>query len=212
MITIPPIEKTRYWSVQLIDLYTHNFDYLGTRTTGNGGGSFLITGPGWKGGSPKGITKVIRSETEIAVALFRTQLLDPADLDNVKAIQSRYVAQPLSAFVGRTAPKAAPPIDFVTPLTPAEQKTSLEFFNLVNFLLRFAPVHPSEKELRARFARIGVDAGKTLDVDALSPEMKKAMTDGMADAITDFEAVQRRIDIRCDSHRDSCRPSTPSGR
>lgn len=39
-------EKTRYFSVQLIDYYTFNFDYIGTRTTGNGGGSFLLAGPG----------------------------------------------------------------------------------------------------------------------------------------------------------------------
>lgn len=60
VFTVPPIEKERYWSLQLIDLYTHNFDYLGTRTTGNGGGSFMIAGPNWKGTTPKGITKVIR--------------------------------------------------------------------------------------------------------------------------------------------------------
>jgi hypothetical protein len=42
----------------LIDLYTHNFDYLGSRATGNDGGSFMIAGPNWKGEKPKGITKV----------------------------------------------------------------------------------------------------------------------------------------------------------
>ena len=84
---MPPIAKERYWSLQLIDLYTHNFDILGSRTTGNDGGSFLIAGPKWRGEKPKGITKVIRCETEIASAQFRTQLFNPADLDNVKKIQ-----------------------------------------------------------------------------------------------------------------------------
>jgi hypothetical protein len=55
VLTIPPIEKNRYFSVQLIDAYTHNYDYIGTRTTGTGGGSFLIAGPGWKGAAPAGI-------------------------------------------------------------------------------------------------------------------------------------------------------------
>lgn len=40
VITLPPIEQNRYYSVQLVDLYTYNSDYLGTRTTGNGGGNF----------------------------------------------------------------------------------------------------------------------------------------------------------------------------
>ena len=34
----------------------------------------------------------------------------------------------LSAFLGQRGTKAAPAIDFIKPLTPAEQKTSLEFF------------------------------------------------------------------------------------
>ena len=36
------MEKERYFSVQLIDYYTFNFDYIGTRTTGNGGGHSAI--------------------------------------------------------------------------------------------------------------------------------------------------------------------------
>ena len=57
VLTIPPIEKKRYFSIQLIDLYTHNFDYIGSRTTGNEGGRFLIAGPGWNGDVPDSITK-----------------------------------------------------------------------------------------------------------------------------------------------------------
>src|ERR1043165_2940628 len=49
VLTVPVIDKSRYFSVQLIDLYTQNFDYIGSRATGNDGGSFLIAGPGWKG-------------------------------------------------------------------------------------------------------------------------------------------------------------------
>ena len=48
VLTMPVIPKDRYFSVQLIDAYTFNFDYIGSRTTGNDGGSFLIAGPGWR--------------------------------------------------------------------------------------------------------------------------------------------------------------------
>ena len=53
VLTVPAMEKERYFSVQLIDYYTFNFDYIGTRTTGNGGGSFLLAGPDWKGETPR---------------------------------------------------------------------------------------------------------------------------------------------------------------
>jgi hypothetical protein len=88
VLSVPAMEKNRYFSVQLIDYYTFNFDYIGTRTTGNNGGSFLLAGPGWKGATPKGITKVFRCETELAFPAYRTQLFDPNDLDNVKKVQS----------------------------------------------------------------------------------------------------------------------------
>ena len=102
---IPKIDRKRYWSLQLIDLYTFNFDYLGSRTTGNDGGAYMVAGPNWHGEIPKGIDKVIRCETEIASAQFRTQLFNPEDLENVKKVQSQYVVKPLSAFLGQPAPR-----------------------------------------------------------------------------------------------------------
>src|SRR5436309_15751121 len=44
VLTVPVIEKNRYFSIQLIDLYTYNFAYIGSRSTGNNGGSYLIAG------------------------------------------------------------------------------------------------------------------------------------------------------------------------
>ena len=163
VLTVPPIEKERYFSIQLIDAYTFNFAYIGSRATGNDGGSYLIAGPGWKGETPKGVKEVIRSETELVLAAYRTQLFNPDDLDNVKKIQDEYSAEPLSKFLGQPAPAAAPAIDFIKPLSPADEKTSPEFFNILNFVLQFCPTDPSETELMARFAKIGVGAGKTVD-------------------------------------------------
>jgi hypothetical protein len=194
VLTVPAIEKTRYFSVQLIDAYTHNFAYIGSRATGNDGGSFLIAGPGWQGDTPEGVSQVIRSETELALGAYRTQLFDPGDLENVKKVQAGYKAEPLSAFLGRPAPPAAPPIDFIDPLTPATQKTSLQFFNILSFVLQFCPTVPSETDLMKRFARIGVGAGRTLDESRLSPEMKTAIEQGMADAWTDFTKLRKQID------------------
>ncbi len=142
VLTVPPIEKDRYFSIQLIDAYTFNFAYIGSRATGNDGGSFLVAGPGWKGETPKGVKEVIRSETEFVLAGYRTQLFNPADLDNVKKIQAGYKVQPLSAFLGQPAPAAAPAIDFIKPLTAADERKSLEFFNILNFILQFTPTDP----------------------------------------------------------------------
>jgi hypothetical protein len=193
VLTVPPIEKERYFSIQLIDAYTFNFDYIGSRATGNGGGSLLIAGPGWKGETPKGVSKIFRSETEFVFAVYRTQLFRPDDLDNVKKVQASYKAEPLSAFLGQPAPAAAPAIDFIKPLTLDEEKTSPAFFNVLNFVLQFCPTVPSEAELMARFAKIGIGAGKAFDVNTLSPEVKTAIRQGMADAWVDFANLNTRF-------------------
>ena len=62
VISVPAISDKRYYSFQLIDLYTHNFNYIGTRSTGFGAGSYMIAGPEWNGEKPDGIEKVIKTE------------------------------------------------------------------------------------------------------------------------------------------------------
>lgn len=76
-------------------------------------------------------------------------------------------------------------------LTPETQKTSLDFFNVLNFVLQFCPTVPSEVELMARFSKIGVGSGKTIDVAKLTPEMKKALAGGMADAWEEFADFEK---------------------
>jgi hypothetical protein len=193
VLTVPAMEKERYFSIQLIDYYTFNFDYIGTRTSGNDGGSFLLAGPDWAGETPKGIKKVFRCETQLAFPGYRTQLLNADDIENVRKIQAAYKVQPLSAFLGRAAPEAAPAIDFIKPLSPAEQKTSPEFFNILNFVLQFCPTHPSENALMERFAKIGVGAGKTFDASQLLPDLSTAIAQGMADAWADFAGVHKQF-------------------
>lgn len=190
VLTIPPIEAGRYFSVQFIDAYTYNFAYVGSRTTGNGGGTYLLAGPNWHGEKPAGITEVVQSDTDFAFAAYRTQLFGPDDLDNVKKIQASYRAQPLSAFLNQPAPAAAPAIDFVKPLAPEQEKTSAEFFDILDFTLRYAPTLPSEKDLRARFATIGIGGDDAFNADTLTPDMRAAIEGGMADAWAEFTALQ----------------------
>jgi hypothetical protein len=111
-----------------------------------------------------------------------------------KKIQAGYKAEPLSVFLGQSAPKAARAVDFIKPLTTDDERKSLEFFNILNFILQFTPTDPSETELMARFAKIGVGAGKTFNATTFPPEMKTAIEQGMADAWVDLENLKKQID------------------
>jgi hypothetical protein len=112
VLAVPEVEKNRYYSIQFTDAYTFNIDYAGISTTGNDAANLLVVGPGWKGETPKGIKKIIRSETDILMPIYRGQLFNPDDIENVKKVQTGFKVQPLSAFLGEPAPQAAPAIDF----------------------------------------------------------------------------------------------------
>ena len=182
VISVPAMPKGRYYSLQFIDMYTHNFAYVGSRATGNEAGHYLLAGPAWQGAVPEGVKSVIRSETHFAFVLYRTQLFGASDLEDVKKIQAQYTVRPLSQFTGTAPPPPAAPVDFMKPLSAEAQKTSPEFFAILNFLFRFTPTHPSETALMERFARAGIGPGQSFDVAALSAEQRQAVEQGMADA------------------------------
>lgn len=202
VLTLPKVEDGRYFSAQFVDQYTFNFAYLGSRTSGNSGGNFLLAGPDWKGEIPPGIERVIRSETRFAFVFYRTQLFNPADIDNVKTVQAGYKVQPLSTFLGKPAP-ATTAVDFIKPLTQEQERSSLEFFNVLNFVLNFCPTHPDEEALMQRFAKLGIGPGQSFNADTLSPQLRQAIADGMADAWSkDFAELEKLRNARKVTSRD----------
>jgi len=179
VISVPEI-KGRYYSFQLVDMYTHNFAYIGTRATGTAAGSYLVAGPAWTGDKPAGVAAVLRTEGNFVYSLTRTAVSGKEDVPNVAAIQQQYRVQPLSAFLGRSAPASAPSGDF-----PAYDKTAAEsadFIKYFNYLLGQLVVHPSEQALIARFGRIGVGPNRTFDAAALGADTRRALDDGVTSA------------------------------
>ena len=175
VLCVPKIEKNRYYSVMLADLYSDNYGYIGSRATGNDGGCYLVAGPDWSGEAPAGIAKVFRSETQFSFIIYRTQLFNPADIENVKKIQAGYTVQTLSAFLKQSAPPAAPAIDF--PKFVGEDPFKTKFPAYLDFLLQFAPATGAaaiEAPLREKFASIGIGPGKKFDFKDLSLEQKAA--------------------------------------
>lgn len=192
VVTMPAIEPNRYYTGQIVDLYTHNAAYLGTRVFGNDGGNFLIAGPGWDGELPDNIRAVIPCETELLYILFRIQLFNASDLEQVQTLQAGIKAQPLSQFVGKPAPLEAPAIAW-PPLVDGMTETPV-IFRYLNFLLQFAPTHPSETELMTRFAQSGIGAGNPFDVSTFAPEIQQAIADGITDFWQqDFAGIMQRV-------------------
>ena len=185
---VPDIPKNRYYSVQLTDMYTFNYGYVGSRATGNDAGCYMITGPGWKGKTPQGISKVFQSETQFSLLIYRTQLFNASDIDNVKKIQAGYTVQPLSAYLHEPAPPAAPPIDFPK-FTEDAFKT--DFPAYLNFLLQFCPEVPQEATVRLLFAPIGIGPGKPFDFSKLTEVQKGELALAVKKG---YDSIQERRD------------------
>jgi hypothetical protein len=179
VLCVPKVEKGRYYVVQLGDLYTFNYGYIGTRATGNDAGCYMVAGPDWKGDTPAGIKRVFHSETQFSGAAYRTQLFNPSDMPNVKKIQAGYTVQPLSRFLKQPAPPAAPAIDFPE-FTKDDMK--LPFPKFLNFILQFCPEVQGEQETRAKLAALGLGAGKSFDLDKLSEADKAEEALGVKEA------------------------------
>jgi hypothetical protein len=176
VISVPAIEKERYYSVQLVDGNAYNYGYIGSRATGVEAGDYLLVGPDWNGETPAGIKKVFRSSTPFSITLFRTQLFNADDMPNVVKIQDGYKAQPLSAFLNMPAPAPAPKIDFVSATTAG---IKANFYEYLDAALAFVPVTPENKAIREKLASIGVGPGKSFDFKDLSLEHKAAIAMAM---------------------------------
>lgn len=89
----------RYYSVQLTDPFDVDFAYVGTRTTGTQAGDYLITGPGWKGKVPSGMTRISSPNNSVLV-LGRILVYSDTDLPTAYNLAKQIQLTPLSH--GRT--------------------------------------------------------------------------------------------------------------
>jgi hypothetical protein len=184
VISVPAVEKKRYYSVQLTDGNTFNYGYIGSRATGTDAGDYLIAGPRWKGEKPAGVKQVFQATTDFGLVIFRTQLFGPADMPNVEKVQAGYKVQPLSSYLKQPAPAAAPAVNW-TKFDKDLVKT--EFFEYLDFALQFAPATPDEADIRAKLASIGVGPDKKFNFKDLSAEHKAAILIAMKEGEDEIE-------------------------
>ena len=151
VIGVPKMEDSRYYSVQLIDSHTHNFGYIGTRTTGNGAGQFMIAGPSWRGETPVGITQLIRTESYVPMGLIRIEVKGEDDLQRVHTLQDAFAVTPLSEFLGNEAPADAPTLSWVAPIGQGDEWNP-DFIKVLRFIHdELIEAHPTETALFERY-------------------------------------------------------------
>lgn len=178
VLEVPAITDGRYYSFQIIDMYTYNIAYVGSRATGSGAGAYMFVGPNWDGETPEGISKVIHSEGNYLLALGRTQVFGPDDVEAAQAVMQGYKVQSLNAYQGMMETAVIPQNPQLPPFNP-QKVADANFITYLNALMTLGPVHPDEKVMFERFAKIGIEPGKPFDLENIDPEILKAINEGV---------------------------------
>jgi hypothetical protein len=145
-----PTDTSRYWSVALMDLFTDNFAYVGTRATKGEGGRFWIVGPEWRESPPAGI-KLLRSTTNDVWLLGRVVVDGPQDLPNARALQQKITV---------TLPPQRPAARPYSAVARNVEDPS-DFLGIVNEGLARSPGEQGHTRRAARFRSLGLGAGVT---------------------------------------------------
>lgn len=190
VITVPEIEN-RYYSIQLIDMFTNNLGYVGTRTTGSKAGSYLVVGPQWQGAKPGDVKRVFRSGSNFVYCIIRTGVDGPDDVPAVVKIQQGYHLTPLNVFLGRSRIPVASGITF-SAYNP-QKASSAGFVDYLNFLLTQVRVPPSEEALMKRFELIGIAPGQLSASVRLAPAMRDAIDEGVGAALVEISKAARDL-------------------
>jgi hypothetical protein len=185
MVISVPDTGGRYYLLPMLDMWTDVFASPGWRTTGTEAGQFLVAPLGWSGAVPQGMTR-ITAPTPFVWIIGRTKTDGPADYQAVHKIQAGYKVTPLSEWGGAAKPVAAkidPSVDMKTP--PKKQVDAMpagRFFSYAAELIKTNPPHLTDEPIVAQLKKIGVEAGKSFDLDKADPQIRKALADVPAEA------------------------------
>lgn len=165
MVLKMPEIPGRYFSLALLDAYFYHFAYIGSRTTGQGAGTYLIAGPDWRGELPPGIDQVIRAPTNSMHIYQRIYFRNLEDIANVTRLQDRITLTPLARFLDPAAPIRLPdPAAYLTE-NPLAVMDSLDVLRIANRHMTDNPPPLPDRTLVESFASLGVGPGASLPGD-----------------------------------------------
>ncbi|MFO1048531.1 MAG: DUF1254 domain-containing protein [Geminicoccaceae bacterium] len=176
VLSIPDM-KGRYFLFPMLDGWTNVFQVPGSRTTGTSAQTYAITGPGWSGKLPDGVTQY-KAPTNMVWILGRIYCTGtPEDYAAVHAIQDQCQLVPLSAYGKAYDPapgKVDPAIDMKTAVR--DQVNALDakaYFSLLANLMKKNPPAAADAPALEHFATIGLVPGQDFDAGKLDADFAK---------------------------------------
>lgn len=178
VVSVPDM-KGRYYLLPFLDGWTEVFQVPGSRATGTGAQTYLVTGPGWSGTVPDEMVQ-LKSPTSIVWMLGRIYCTGtPEDYAEVHALQDQFKLFPLSSLGKPYTPPAGkvdPSIDMKTPVRDQVNAFSAtDYFTLLADLMKRNPPLAKDADALARFKAIGLVAGEAFDPKAIKPRWEKRL-------------------------------------
>lgn len=170
VLTVPDIPG-RYFSLALLDAYFYNFDYVGSRTTGQGAGTYLLVGPDWNGAVPQGIDRVIRAPTGSIHIYQRIYFRDTDDILEVRRLQDRIRLTPLARFLAPQASIQPSDLAIYMDLNPLAVKDPLEVLTIANHHMTQNPPPLQDRTLVASFEHLGIGPGRRIPDDGTARQL-----------------------------------------
>ncbi len=159
VLHVPAVPDHHYYVFEFLDPYTNVFHYVGTRTTGDGAGTYVITGPRFHGRIPVG-THRIRSAYDHIWLAGRTLVYGPTGLTAAHRIQAGYRVMPLRDFEkSGLAYAPARPKTIITKHTVASLPTGLAFLDELGTLLAQDPPPARDHAILTALAAAGIGPG-----------------------------------------------------
>lgn len=176
-----PDAHDRYYLFPMLDAWTNVFEVPGKRTTGTGPQKYAITGPGWTGKLPAGVTEY-KSPTSIVWLLGRIYCTGtPEDYAAVHKLQDEISLVPLSAYGQPFSPPAGqvnPSIDMKTAVREQVNALSVDdYFNLLVKLMKDNPPAAADEPMLAKMAKLGIVPGQPFDGSKIRPVAKEAFSE-----------------------------------
>lgn len=189
LIVSVPDTNGRYYLLPMLDMWSDVFASPGWRTTGTQAGHFLLAPPGWRHDLsdrfieefklPKDIQR-IDTPTPFVWIIGRTKTDGPADYDAVHKIQAGFKATPLSQWGKPPQPvmvKIDPAVDMTTPpKIQVDRMPAGQYFAAAVELQKLHPPHLTDESIIARMRRIGIESGKSFDIDNVSAPVREALS------------------------------------
>ena len=187
MVVSVPDTNGRYYLLPMLDMWSDVFASPGWRTTGTQAGNFLVAPSGWRPDLRErfeefklpGNTQRIEAPTPIVWIIGRTKTDGPPDYDAVRKIQAGFKVTPLSEWGGTPKPievKIDPSIDMKTPpKIQVDTMSAGKYFAYAAELLKTNPPHLTDEPILAQMRRIGIEPGKSFDIEKVSSAVKQAL-------------------------------------